>query len=440
MSKTASVDIQAPGQCATGMYKVLIMDSKTGQPKYESEWKHNLILNQGLSHVSKYVWMECMSYCYAGDGTTANYSDSSTDTANCTVAGTVNSIGSTIDFTTFVNGDCILWDDGSQGYITSRPNANQAIVTGFPPAGVPYQEFSVLKTSRTIFSGNCLKKVSSYLTGGSAQIADVVHNATTSVYRNRRTYDFAVEAVPVTYNEIGLSPESKTPPITPAHANQPKLFSRIVLSPGLSLDAGDYLRVVYQLSITLGPTNEVAGAVAFDNDGSPESWTGYGRLYNNGLSMVATSSASVGGYTTFDSYANEPSIVAGASYTMWVSYVQGGSGGGHHAGSFPEDGSVRGSNFVAPSLTNTTTENLYESGLTYSLNKMAQWAIGQANTSPIRSMGFGHTVNIIGTLIYPTVELGFCFIFDDAVGHWKLNTQVLTLRIKYSWSRTLTID
>jgi hypothetical protein len=421
------------------MYRIGIVDGKTHKVKYMSPWRHNLILNSGMYAVATNTWMSCCRYCYLGGGSTAsNYEDSSTDTAASDASGNVTSVGVNIDFTTFADGDCILFDDGSQGRITSRPTANSCTIVPEPGgAGIASQEFTVLRTSRTQLTGTVLKKVSTYLAGVPNQQINLIHNATTSVITNRQTYDFAAEVGAVTYNEIGITWSSVTPPASPI------LFSRVVLPVPLVLGAGDYARVVYQLSVTISPTNIVTTTPDFDNDGTPETGDGDDKLYNLGLSVVKIGNTAVGyaneePYSASDSYSNEPCMVGlyatgteNPLYTMWVSYVA-----GAHSGTYPNAGSAWGLNFIVPQLLATTTENLFASGLTYSHNKVSAWTIGQANTSPIGAFGIGMYNS--GDDLYPTVYAGLVHIYSPL--RTKLNTQTLTLRIKYSWSRTLTID
>jgi hypothetical protein len=165
---------------------------------------------------------------------------------------------------------------------------------------------------------------------------------------------------------------------------------------------------------------------------------GDGSLYNVGISTVNVGATSVGSnlVTGFDTLSNEPSVV-GSGYVMWLSYYAVG-----HAGSWPQNGPARGpggtASYITPSLQVATRSNLYALGLTYSQEKEGKWAIGQANTSPIRVLGMGYeNISIFGDT-YPYIAAGFIFEFDE--DQFKLNTQTLTLRLRYSWSRTLTLD
>jgi hypothetical protein len=428
------------------MYRVGIVDGKTHQEKYMSPWRHNLILNSGMYAVASNFWTNCMRYCFAGYGTDDNSFDSSTDVAAATLAGVVTATGSALDFTTFTAGDSILWDTGEQGRILSisAPGACTISTEYANPGGIPSGEFTVLKTSRAKLTGTIpiAGRASSYLTGGSAQLVNYTHNANDSIITNRQTFDFpaVTNVAGETYGEIGLSWADVTgggPWVI--GATQPTLFSRIVIPGTLHLDQGDYLRVVYQLAITIAPTSVTATSIAFDNDGTPESWDGDSKLYNLGLAIINIGNATIGSASSTvkanDTACNEPAHIGGYSYILWVSFVK-----GVHTGTYPNWGDVgREDSYIqGPSLVATTNGNLYADGLTYSQEKYGTWAIGQVNSSTIKSMGYGLATVVYPSTLYPSVYCGFMNIFDS--GHQKLNTQTLTLKIRYSWSRTLTVD
>jgi hypothetical protein len=426
MSINKTITVRGPAQVATGMYKVAIVDGKTNKVKWEMpEFKPNLILNSGLAAIATNTWMQCMNWCYAATGTAdPNYLDSGATTAASTLAGVVNLSGGSVDTSTVVAGDCILWDTGEQGRITTVSTPTSFIIDPAPGgAGIPAAEFTFCYTTRTTFTGTNAKKCTSYLTGNPNQVSYRIGNVVTS----RNTYDFNVEGGSVTYTQIGITYHSVTPPAAAT------LFSRIVLSPALTLGSGDYLRVVYQLAVTITPTGEVASSPTIT--GWPSDTAGIGRLYNVGLSTVnATSSAGgLSGSTGYlDSWANEPSSIL-PTYnigTMWVSFTKLG-----HTGSWPEYGDSR---TIVLAATNTI-ESASTTTFTYSHLKVGTWAIGSAN-GVIRAVGFGLEGGWWPGYVPASTYAGFIFEFDNDADHTKLNTQVLTLRIKYSWGRTLTID
>jgi hypothetical protein len=446
------ITIKMPAQIATGTYRVGIVDGKTHEVKYMSPWRKNLILNSGLSSVAYRPWMECIRYCYAGYGTDPNYLDSGTTTADSDNAGAVTLTGGSVDLTSAVAGDSILWDTGEQGRIMSIGTPTACVISTeyAAPGGIAAGQFTILYTSRAKLTGNVPGgavlatspgAANLNLAGAPNQMVNYAHSANSSIVTNRQTYDFPVvtNVAGETYGEIGLSWGQMTGsgPWTPA--NQPVLFSRIVIPGTLHLDQGDYLRVVYQLSLTIAPTGTTSTAMAIDNIGSPETWDGDSKLYNLGLSIINVGNTSLGtNYTSLDGYGNEPCVASSGwidhpnSYTFWVSYEQ-----GAHSGSFPTGApGTYWNDYVMPTLVANAVRNLYQSGLTYSQEKYASWAIGEANTSAIKAMGFG--IRNSGASTKPNITAYIINIFD--AGHPKLNTQTLTLKIKYSWSRTLTID
>ncbi|MHC4332508.1 MAG: hypothetical protein ACYSUV_02010 [Planctomycetota bacterium] len=428
------------GQVARGRYKLAVCDGKTGRVKWEMpDFKPNLILNNGLQQVASYHWVQCMTYAYAGTGTTSNYKDSGTDTASSDASGNVTSVGATIDFTAdAANGDCILWDSGETGRITSRPTANTCTITPAPGgAGISSGEFTVLYTTRTQLDTPA-RKVATYLAGAPHQVSQRIGN----IVILRNTYDFAVEAGGgVAVSEIGLGPISFTPP---ANGN---IFSRISVSPVINIADGEYLRLVYQLEITITPTAVTAAAPSVTGwPVAPATVTDgdYG-IFNVGLGTVNVGTASVGLTTirsTFDSYANEPSTNLGnpnispGSYRMWVSGTRLGFGGY----SWPQNGTARADYLLATNITGQITDTDF-TGLTYSQVKSAKWAIGEGNIDSyggIAAVGFGYYSTAVGQESDPTVACGLVFEFDE--DQTKTNLQTMLLSIKYSWSRTLTID
>jgi hypothetical protein len=67
--------------------------------------------------------------------------------------------------------------------------------------------------------------------------------------------------------------------------------------------------------------------------------------------------------------------------------------------------------------------------------------VGEANNDTwggIAAVGFGYYRSHLSGDSDPTVACGYYFEFDE--DQTKTNIQKLTLRITYSWSRTLTVD
>jgi hypothetical protein len=429
------------GQAAMGMYKVAIVDGKTKKVKWEQkEWRHNLILNSGMLMVASRTWADCCRACYAGVGSGQQTYDSGTDVASSDGAGNLTSVGATINFTTFANGDCILMDDGTQAYITARPGANAATIT--PDAGIASQQFTVLKTTLTGLFGN-VKRYSAYLPNSP-------HCVTTrngNVVAMRRTFDFADETGGVVITEIGLSENTTFGSATMWGSSAGlTLFSHIVLPVALSLSSGDSLRVIYQLQVTILPW---PSTYSVNTPSIPAPWPvlpsttlqGTGGLVNLGISGVAASGATT---AALDSYANEPSAIYGTSYTgmpwdqyytMWVDKTRKG-----FAWSWPAYGIAR-TGYERALKSQGAVANTTYVGLTYQHDKVCVWGVAEANNDTwggIAAIGFGYFRSSLYGSYDPTVHCGYYFEFDE--DQTKTNIQKLTLRITYSWSRTLTVD
>jgi len=427
-------------QGAMGMYKVAIVDGKTKKVKWEQkEWRHNLILNSGMLMVATRTWADCCRVCFAGLGSTQQTYDSGTDVASSDGAGNLTSVGATIDFTTFANGDSILMDDGTQAYITARPSANTATIV--PDLGIASQQFTVLKTTLTGLSGN-VKRYSAYLQNSP-------HCVTTrngNVVAMRRTFDFADETGGVTITEIGLTENTTFGSSTVWGAGSPTLFSRIVLPFALALTSGDSLRVIYQLQVTIlpWPSTYSVNTPTITNWPVAPSTTlqGTGGLVNLGISGVRFDGATT---VALDSYANEPAAINGTSYTgipwdqyytMWVDKTRKG-----FAWSWPAYGITRQTTYQRALKSVGAVTNTTYVGLTYQHDKVCVWGVGEANNDTwgsITAIGFGYYRSSLYGDYDPTVHCGYYFEFDE--DQTKTNIQKLTLRITYSWSRTLTVD
>lgn len=415
------IEVGHIGQVASGKFRVAVVDSKTKQIKSISDWKPNLILNSGLAMVGTNTWYKCISRCYAGTGsvtgTNANTTDSGAATAVSDASGNVTVVGSW-DFTVQASvGDCILWDTGQQGRITLIGGALTATITPAPGGGgIPAAEFTLCRTSRSTLVTPA-KQATSYLTGRPNQEALLTGN----VVVTRFTYDFPAETGSVTYTEVGLSAANITPP------SAATLFSRLVLPVATALVSGDQLRIIYQLQVAVNPITIQTVTPTISG------WTGTSGIsgvWNVGLSTSSINASDIGsGQGQIDSLVNEPSSIGG-TYPHWVSNQKTGLSGFAFATNAPAR-----TNFPASQVPSEISQIDY-TGLTYSQVKSSTWGVGEANQEnigAIKSYGFGFNF-----FTNPSVNVGLIFEFDN--DQFKLNTQTLTLRTKYSWSRTLSIN
>ena len=110
--------------------------------------------------------------------------------------------------------------------------------TGADPATASYDE-TMLKRP---------KKIHSFYLPGQGNCGHVISGSTIRLFR---TFDFYKETDNVTYTEVGFKE-------TPAAS---KLFSKIRFDPTMSLHAGQFMRVSYELRVNLNPATASAGGI-----------------------------------------------------------------------------------------------------------------------------------------------------------------------------------
>lgn len=376
-----------------------VCDGQTGQPVAQSGWIDNLILNNGLDQVATRSWCDCFTYCVAGGGTTASSISSGAITAtqvgaNVTASGPI--------FTSAQVGDMIAWDGGEERRITAFTDDQHVTVTPASP-NASTDTFVIWNTSRNNLDAETHRS-NTYQTGS----PNCESSRTGSILHHRRTYDFPVEVGNVTYGEIGFSW---------AASGLSTIFSRIV-PPAIPVLVGQFLRVVYELAITLSPTlpNHIDPAVG--------GWPVLPAVTKDGDEMLQycgmSSIASTGATTTFDVglTTNEPSS-SGSACLVFLSTSSAA------LSIFPGevDRSAGGQAAVNTLLTPYTS-------LSFVQDKEATFSVGQANNNGLRSLGTS-----VGTLGNEYRRIGWAVLFDEA--QTKPNTHLLTFTIRYSWGRTL---
>ena len=122
--------------------------------------------------------------------------------------------------------------------------------TGADPATASYDE-TMLKRP---------KKIHSFYLPGQGNCGHVISGSTVRLFR---TFDFYKETDNVTYTEVGFKE-------TPA-ANT--LFSKIRFDPTMSLHAGQFMRVSYELRVNLNPATASAGGITPSPFPSFTGWT-----------------------------------------------------------------------------------------------------------------------------------------------------------------------
>jgi len=414
-------------QVAYGEYKVAVVDAKTKEVVWEQkEWRKNLILNRGMQEVVNRSWDQCFFAGYCGTSNSANYLDSGLSTAASDAAGNVTIAGGgTFAFASPADvGNVLKWDTAQEHRVASVSSGSTAFVVPAPGgAGIAAGEFTMFYTSRTALVSES-RRTSTYLTGS----PNCVSSRTGNLLQMRRTFDFAAESGPVTYNEVGVGWN-----ITPFTANT--TFARIVLPVGVPLIAGQQLRLIYQLNLFVSPIVATAGSMVVT--GWPVAPTvntdGTFSAQFIGMNNVFTT----GNQSTYDGggNSNEPGISVIARCTMWISETS--TALSAYASTPParlfggNSPTVSSGNGILPSQVDNVTGSV-----AYSTVKRATWPTGAANSTLIRSVGIGIDNN--SNFTDPTDKSGFAFVFNSP--QTKANTQTLTINIKYTWSRLFVLD
>lgn len=122
--------------------------------------------------------------------------------------------------------------------------------TGADPATASYDE-RMLKSP---------KRIHAFYLPGQGNCGHVVSGSTVRLFR---TFDFYKEIDNVTYTEVGFK---ETPAAT-------SLFSKIRFDPTMSLHAGQFMRVSYELRVNLNPATASAGGITPSPFPSFTGWT-----------------------------------------------------------------------------------------------------------------------------------------------------------------------
>jgi len=122
--------------------------------------------------------------------------------------------------------------------------------TGADPATASYDE-TMLKRP---------KRINAFYLPGQGNCGHIVSGSTVRLFR---TFDFYREIDNVTYTEVGFK---ETPAAT-------TLFSKIRFDPTMSLHAGQFMRVSYELRVNLNPATASAGGVTPSPFPSFTGWT-----------------------------------------------------------------------------------------------------------------------------------------------------------------------
>jgi len=396
-------------QTARGLYKVAVVDATTKEVIWEQkEWGKNLILNNGLNAVRNIYWEGCFSSAAAGTGVTPT----SISSAGVTASQAGTTVSASVGSYTFSSGDIgnmIKWDaGGEEARITAYTNPQSVEVT--PSQSVGSGTFSVYQTNQTDLTTE-VKRTTTYLTG--SPYCQTVIDTSTGVVAMRRTYDFTAETVQKNYTEVGTCWSG-------AFGTGNTTFSRILLPLPITVNAGQQLRFVYELQLTLSPVTPAALSAAVSGWPVLPSVNTDATQQLELLQMSYVSSSGVA--TTNNGYANEPAASGLQGGALWAS---------------PSSAPFTTFNGAAPDR-RTGHESAYVSlsaytPLSFTVDKTATFLVGQMNRNDIRSIGLSPNDPFYGR--YTALHNGITVLFDQP--QTKTNTQTLTFTFRFTWGRTL---
>lgn len=221
---------------ATGQYRAQVLNSN-GSVASDTGFQNNLILDQGLDGLTGMTWGEVMDYACIGTGNTPtkDTTASSASQTNTTVTRTAGAY----DFSASDVGKLIHWTDGSEAKITAFISATE--VTVAEDQTVVAQSFDLYRVNQVGLDAE-VSRTNNYLSGSRSSIAGI-----DGVIRYESTYDFPVESTMETYREGAVSE------VSTAGNN---IFSRFVFDTPVEVDAGQQLRLTYQLSVDVGGLHE----------------------------------------------------------------------------------------------------------------------------------------------------------------------------------------
>lgn len=362
----------------------------------------NLVLNQGLDMFGSYYLRDCWKWAVAGTGSTATELVSGADTATI-VAGAV-----TLSATGYLAGDSsdvgrtFKLASGNIYTVTAFVSTTQCSVT--PSGSEGPSTFTLYNTNQTGLTaestggGGSSKRTQTLLTG--APFTQTVTSVGTT--RVTRTFDFAAETGPITYNEVGFSR------VNTVGSN---LFSRVKLPSGVPLDAGQQLRVEYSVHTTVAANTPITYG-ASPIGGWPAA-TGTLQHIAIPVSGIGDTGFDLQGINTIDGYqycACEPS--------GGISYI----GISTSASAHPSYGSA----LSDAGTSNNPSLSSYVAG-TYTRDAFTTFSTVQANGSTWRSFWTNHYIGYYA--------VGTRFLFDSV--QTKLSTHTLTLGLRFTWGRIL---
>ena len=428
----------AIGQSLSGKFKTAIINSDGTTAWEQEDWQNNLILNQGMEAVISYTFANCMNLSCGGTGNRANsfytnVSSASLSSTTVTLTPSGNPLTGIQDFTGSVAsytqiaqiGDMVRFDDGTEQRITA---VNPLTLTVTPGGSAPLQPLTIWKTSQvglqSLYRYACAGSPGNGTAAGSFWFSGTGYCGTQTgcglapnVIGLRRTWDFAYETASVIYQEAGVGWTGNGNVYNPSFANT-QVFSRVLLNPTLSLVAGQKMRLIYELDVSILPYTSSTGGFAMT--ASITNWpvapaTDLGGFYNaqgyyiNGIDT----NGNTNGYNPLEAAGTALCFISDASAPCSPSGTQ-----ANRAGSRPN--TYVGVNTVdayVPMSFTIYKNFLFPTSTTF-------------NPASLRTMGIGAQTG--GD---PAQANAFIVVFNQ--NQTKTNTQTLGLSWVWNWGRVL---
>jgi hypothetical protein len=404
-------------QSFQGFYKVKVVNPKTDEVTWESEWSKNLILNQGMDALYSQIISDITLYGICGTGTRPN--SISGETSEITQSGAtvyLNLRTGLADFTssngtyaaTVQVGDMLKYSDNSESRVT-------AVTDGFNLAVTPSytfttgKTFAVWKTSQVGLETET-KRSNDYVTGTD-------NCSTTSNINERtwkRTYDFSTEVSNASYNEVGVGWEA---------AGATKVFSRILLGSPIAINTGFKLRLVYDLVGTFTPSASIFPTASIGGwPVAPSTNTIGSESLQNFLTSTVNSSGVTDNTTAF----LDPSFTSAAGPIYLSVFVS------------PSSASLSSFNTGSDRSLNagwTITEMSKASYVASSfyVDKTGVLPVGTGNATNISSVGIG---KLFGSSTPAQAANNVC-VFNFNQTQSKNSSQTLSITYRSSWTRIL---
>jgi hypothetical protein len=281
-----------------GRVQAIVLD-RYKRPVWRGPVQKNLILNNGLDRwCDLTIFGNLALYCVAGTGST-DTSANPTPTVAVQAGTTVTLAGGTFVFTNTATdaGKMLHWNDGHEARIVTVTAPTIIEVT--PSQIVASGAFLVYNTNQVGLVTE-VKRTNTYLAG--AGNTETTYPGVTM--QNRRTYDFSPEVGGITYNELGISWV-----VTPGN----NLFSRVKLATGVSMVAGQSLRVIWDLITSFSPICTAPAAI------TPSPITGWaGATGDAAICQPSGLSDINGGYAVTSL---EPSVSGTSVLYNWTAFA-----------------------------------------------------------------------------------------------------------------------